>query len=149
MSSASSLAAFSEMILSHFLSTLLPTSSMTTHTSDIRSVTDNISHSIEAPVHRVQRLTEVIKQRVMCELPVEMFCLVPAEVDHLGPGHCDPLQPHPGQDLPELPHRPRLDQGECVLRGAAAGVPRHVVPVVHHLEAPGVEQDSVANVEIT
>ena len=44
----------------------------------------------------------------MCELPVEMFCLVPAEVDHLGPGHCDPLQPHPGQDLPELPHRPGL-----------------------------------------
>ena len=78
-----------------------------------------------------------------------MFSLVPGEMNHPGPGQRDALQPDPAQYLAQLPHRLGLHQAERVLRGLTAALPGHLVPIVQHLQAPGVEQNCVADVEIT
>ena len=78
-----------------------------------------------------------------------MFSLVSGQMNHPGPGQRDALQPDPAQDLPQLPHRLRLHQAQRVLRGLTAALPGDLVPVVQHLQAPGVEQDCVTDIEIT
>ena len=93
--------------------------------------------------------TEVLEESVQSVSGVETFRLVAGEMNHPGPGQPQSLQPEPGQYLAQLPHSLGLHQAQRVLRGLTAGVPGHLVPVVQHLQTTGVQQDCVADIQVT
>ena len=94
-------------------------------------------------------VTEILEERVQSVSGVETFSLMPGQMNHPRPGQLDALQPDPGQYLAQLSHSLRLDQAQGVLSGLTAGLSRHLVTIVQHLQTPGVEHDGVADIKIT
>ena len=94
-------------------------------------------------------VTEVLEERVQSVSGVETFSLMPGQMNHPRPGQLDALQPDPGQYLAQLSHSLRLDQAQGVLSGLTAGLSRHLVAIVQHLQTPGVEHDGVADIQVT